>query len=92
LIPVDGRYDLASKDIPSVYQVYFASCRYFRLVRFKYLELRPGALKAEDEDTLSVESTFSAKWAWFIFEDPELDWSTTLQIIPSLPLPRGHDS
>ena len=21
---------------------------------------------------------------WFLFEDPELDWSTTLQIIPSL--------
>ncbi len=41
-------------------------------------------LIAEDEDTDSLESTFSANWDWFLFEDPELDWSTRLQIIPSL--------
>jgi len=41
-------------------------------------------LIAEDEDINSLEATFSANWDWFLFEDPELDWSTTLQIIPSL--------
>jgi len=41
-------------------------------------------LIAEDQDTDSLESTFSANWDWFLFEDPELDWSTTLQVIPSL--------
>ncbi len=41
-------------------------------------------LIAEDDDTDSLESTFSANWDWFLFEDPELDWSTTLQVIPSL--------
>ena len=41
-------------------------------------------LIAENEDTDSLESTFSANWDWFLFEDPELDWSTRLQIIPSL--------
>jgi hypothetical protein len=24
------------------------------------------------------------KWDWFLFQDPELDWSTTLQVIPSV--------
>ena len=41
-------------------------------------------LIAEDQDTDSLESTFSANWDWFLFEDPELDWSTRLQVIPSL--------
>lgn len=41
-------------------------------------------LIAEDEDTESLEATFSANWDWFLFEDPEFDWSTRLQIIPSL--------
>lgn len=41
-------------------------------------------LIAEDDDTDSLESTFTANWDWFLFEDPELDWSTTLQVIPSL--------
>ena len=41
-------------------------------------------LIAEDEDTRSWESTFSAKWDWFLFEEPELDWSTNIQLIPSL--------
>jgi len=41
-------------------------------------------LIAEDEDTDSLEATISAYWDWFLFEDPELDWSTRLQIIPSL--------
>jgi len=37
-----------------------------------------------DEDTDSLEANFSANWDWFLFDDPELDWSTTLQVIPSL--------
>jgi len=39
---------------------------------------------AADEDTDSLEANFSANWDWFLFDDPELDWSTTLQVIPSL--------
>ena len=38
----------------------------------------------EEDDTDSLEATFTANWDWFLFEDPELDWSTTLQVIPSL--------
>jgi hypothetical protein len=39
---------------------------------------------AESEYTDSLEATFTAKWDWFIFQDPELDWSTTVQLVPSL--------
>jgi hypothetical protein len=39
---------------------------------------------AEEDVTDSLEATFSANWDWFLFEDPELDWSTKLQLIPSL--------
>ena len=48
------------------------------------LQFSKENLIAEDEDTRSLESTFSAKWDWFLFEDPELDWSTNIQLIPSL--------
>ena len=41
-------------------------------------------LIAEDDDTDSLEATFSTNWDWFLFDDPELDWSTRIQIIPSL--------
>lgn len=41
-------------------------------------------LIAEDDDKDSVEATFSANWDWFLFDDPELDWSTRIQVIPSL--------
>ena len=41
-------------------------------------------LIAEDDEIDSLEATISANWDWFLFEDPELDWSTTLQVIPSL--------
>ncbi len=50
-----------------------------------------GALQVSREDSLatfedtdSLEANFAASWDWFLFEDPELDWSTTLQVIPSL--------
>ena len=41
-------------------------------------------LIAEPEDTDSVEAVFTVNWDWFVFQDPELDWSTTLQLIPNL--------
>ena len=41
-------------------------------------------LISEDDEIDSLEATIAAKWDWFLFEDPELDWSTTLQVIPSL--------
>lgn len=27
---------------------------------------------------------FTINWDWFRFDNPELDWSTTLQVIPNL--------
>jgi hypothetical protein len=48
------------------------------------LQVSNENLKDENEDTRSLESTFTAKWDWFLFEDPELDWSTSLQVIPNL--------
>ena len=48
------------------------------------LQVSRENLVAEAEATDSVEATFSAKWDWFVFQDPELDWSTTLQLIPSV--------
>jgi len=41
-------------------------------------------LISEQEDTDSVEMVLSADWDWFKFNAPELDWSTKIQIIPSL--------
>ena len=38
----------------------------------------------EADETDSVEATFTVKWDWFLFQNPELDWSTALQIIPNL--------
>ena len=48
------------------------------------LQVSREDLAAEEEDIDSVEATFSLKWDWFLFQDPELDWSTTLQLIPSV--------
>lgn len=48
------------------------------------LQVSRENLTTEEEDTDSVEATFSAKFDWFLFQDPEFDWSTTLQVIPSL--------
>jgi hypothetical protein len=36
------------------------------------------------DDTDSVEATFGLQWDWFLFQDPELDWSTAVSVIPSL--------
>ena len=36
------------------------------------------------EDTDSIEAVFTLDWDWFRFDNPELDWSTTVQVIPNL--------
>ena len=36
------------------------------------------------DDLDSFEATFTINWDWFLFEDPELDLSLRLQVIPSL--------
>ena len=48
------------------------------------LQVSVEDLVTTTEDTESVEATFTFTWDWFLFDDPELDWSTTFQIIPSL--------
>lgn len=48
------------------------------------LQVSNENLVATEEDTQSVEATFTGSWDWFMFEDPELDWSTNLQLIPSI--------
>jgi hypothetical protein len=48
------------------------------------LQVSREDLVAEPEETDSLEATFTTKWDWFIFQDPELDWSTTVQLVPSL--------
>ena len=48
------------------------------------LQVSRENLVAETEDTDSLEATFTVKWDWFIFQDPELDWSTIVQLVPSL--------
>jgi len=41
-------------------------------------------LTTSNEDVDSVEALFTFKWDWFLFQNPELDWASTVQIIPSL--------
>ena len=41
-------------------------------------------LTTEQDDTDSMEAPLTVKWDWFLFQNPELDWSTTLQVIPNL--------
>ena len=36
------------------------------------------------EDNQSIEAVFTGTWDWFRFDSPELDWSNSLRIIPSL--------
>ena len=40
--------------------------------------------QTDPEDIDSLEAIFTANWDWFLFDDPELDWSTRFQLIPSL--------
>ena len=48
------------------------------------LQVSRENLTADPEDTDSLEAVFSASWDWFRFDEPELDWSTVLEVIPSL--------
>lgn len=48
------------------------------------LQVSREKLFTEPEDTDSVEAIFSLDWDWFRFDAPELDWSTSLEVIPSL--------
>lgn len=48
------------------------------------LQVAREDLAEREEDTDSLEALFTAEWDWFVFQNPELDWSTRLQLIPSL--------
>jgi hypothetical protein len=48
------------------------------------LQVSNENLVSEAEDTDSIEAVFSVDWDWFLFDSPELDWSTSLDVIPSL--------
>ncbi len=44
----------------------------------------PPELLPDAEDVDSVEAVLSVNWDWFRFDAPELDWSTSAELIPSL--------
>ncbi len=48
------------------------------------LQVSREDLDADEKDTDSLEATFTTKFDWFVFHDPEFDWSTMIQVIPSL--------
>lgn len=48
------------------------------------LQFAREALVDDPQDKDSVEALFTVKWDWFLFQNPELDWSTSLQVIPSI--------
>jgi len=48
------------------------------------LQFAQEQLTGEPEKVDSVEATFAADWDWFLFDDPELDWSTQLEVFPNL--------
>ncbi len=48
------------------------------------LQISRENLIDEPDDTDSIEAVISTSWDWFRFHAPELDWSTSLQLIPSL--------
>jgi hypothetical protein len=48
------------------------------------LQVSREDLVADLNDSDSLEATFKTKFDWFVFHDPEFDWSTTIQLIPSL--------
>lgn len=48
------------------------------------LQVSREDLMDEPEDNDSVEALFTMNWDWFLFQNPELDWSTTIELIPSL--------
>jgi putative salt-induced outer membrane protein YdiY len=48
------------------------------------LQFSRESLVDEPDDTNSIEALFGAQWDWFRYDSPELDWSTTVQVIPNL--------
>jgi len=48
------------------------------------LKLTRENLVGEEDDVDSVESYVDMKWEWYRYDTPELDWSTNLEIIPSI--------
>ncbi len=48
------------------------------------LQVTRENISDEPDDVDSLESYFSGRLDWFRYETPELDWSTNLEIIPSL--------
>lgn len=48
------------------------------------LQFAQEQLKDDPEKVDSIEATFAADWDWFMFDAPELDWSTQLEIFPNL--------
>ena len=48
------------------------------------LQVSKENLVKEEDDTTSIEAVFSTDWDWFLFDEPELDWTTGLDIIPNL--------
>jgi len=48
------------------------------------LQVSREDLATNPETQDSVETVFGLQYDWFVFQDPELDWSTSLEVIPSL--------
>ena len=48
------------------------------------LQVSRENLVAEPEDVDSVEAKFAVDWDWFLFDSPELDWSTQFEMFPNL--------
>lgn len=48
------------------------------------LQFAQEQLTGEPEKIDSIEATFAVDWDWFLFDDPELDWSTQFEVFPNL--------
>jgi hypothetical protein len=48
------------------------------------LQVSREDLDADDGDVDSLEATITTKFDWFLFHNPEFDWSTMFKLIPSL--------
>ncbi len=48
------------------------------------LQVSREDLDASEEKTDSLEATFRIRFDWFRFHDPEFDWASIVQLIPSL--------
>ncbi len=64
--------------------------KYFVQSNASLLSIEVGLQASREDQTDSVEGIDSLEapiklvWDWFLFDEPELDWSTTIQAIPSL--------